>query len=131
MRNFAATITGAYLVATAMSGCSPDAREPKSMPTTYDIEKADLTAAEPKDICRTRHPTFLRDLLLQISNGLPPGSNGFEFRDLKVGRKKLGGKWVASVRFLITLPGKPAHTMLAIASFDPKNCETGEWSFPR
>ncbi|WP_232492424.1 hypothetical protein [Novosphingobium kaempferiae] len=101
------------------------------MPTTYGIEKADLAAAEPQDFCRSRHPTFLRDLLLQISNGLPPGSKGFDFRNLKVERQKPGGEWVAIVRFRIAVPGESAQSMRAIASFDPENCKTGEWSVHR
>lgn len=131
MRNLAATMGGACLVASALSGCSPDAPEPKSMPTTYDIEKVDLTAAEPKDICRIGHPTFLRDLLLQISNGLPPGSKGFDFRNLKVERQRPDGEWVAMVRFNIVVPGEPAQSMRAVAPFDPENCKTGEWLIHR
>lgn len=128
MRNLAVTIACACLVSAALSGCSPDAREPEATPTTYDIEKADLTAPEPTDICSIHHPTFLRDQLLRISGGLPPGSAGFEFRDFRVGRQKPNQEWVAVVRFRIAFPGEPAHSMRAVASFDRENCKTGEWS---
>lgn len=127
----AAARAGALLMAGTLSACSPDAAQPEPTHTTYDIGAADLTATEPNDICRTRHPAFLRDLLLRISAGLPPGSSGFEFIHFTVDKPKLNGEWAAMVRFRAALPGEPVQTMRTVAPFNPEDCTTGAWSLYR
>lgn len=118
----------APLLAALLFGCTPDAPDPAPTPTTYAIAKADLTAAAPRDICRTRDAAFLRNVLLKISAALPPGSSGFDFTDFSVAESGADGKRTATVRFRIALPDKPAQTLHAVASFDPETCATGEWA---
>ncbi|MED5543765.1 MAG: hypothetical protein VYD90_00790 [Pseudomonadota bacterium] len=124
----AGTLAGGALLALALCACSPDAPEPAPTPTTYAIDKADLSAPEPADICRTRNAAFLRDVLLQISAVLPPGSRGLDFRQFRVDEADDKGTWTATVGFQVALPGEPAQAMRAVASFDPEDCTTGEWS---
>lgn len=130
-RNLSAVLAGATAITAALTACGPETPEPGPTPTTYDIEKSDLIAPEPNDICRTRKPAFLRDLLLQITEGLPPGSSGFDFRNLSVDRPEPNGKWTVTVRFEAALPGETAQIMRAVAAFDPENCTTGEWLVER
>ncbi|TYC85479.1 hypothetical protein [Novosphingobium sp. BW1] len=124
----AGKMAGAALLALALCACSSQAPEPAPTPTTYDIDKADLSAPEPGDICRTRNAAFLRDVLLQISAVLPSGSRGLDFRKFRVDQADNKGLWTATVGFQVGLPGEPAQAMHAVASFDPEDCTTGEWS---
>lgn len=111
------------IVIAGISACSSG--EPVAEPTSYTIEKADLTAAEPGDICRTKDAAFLRNLLLRITGALPPGTSSFEFVAFNVPSMPEGKGMQATVRFRAAPPGGKPKTMYAAGAFDPKDCRVG------
>lgn len=106
-------------------GSANDAPAPAASPTGYFIGKADLSGAQPRDICTARNPAFLRDLLLRVTAALPPGTSGFAFEDF--GAQPIPGKqgMTAVLHFRAASPGGSAQPMFAAGPFDPESCIVG------
>lgn len=111
----------------SLSACGPNqpVPEPSTEPTSYHIESADLAAAEPGDICRSRDAAFLRNLLLRVTAILPAGTSAFEFVSFDVEDDSEGDGKLATVRFLATLPGGKPQEMYATGAFETPGCAVG------
>jgi len=115
----------ALLTMLCACGSSTQAPAPSTAPTSYSIRKANLYAAIPNDICRSRNAAFLNELVQRVSAALPPGTSSFDFVDFQAVVPKNGKAASAVVQFRTSGPDGTPVTMYAAGSFDPKTCVVG------
>lgn len=109
-----------------LAGCGGEpAPAPSETPTTYYFRKADLYRDIPSDICRTKDPAFLQNLVQRVSAALPPGTASFDFEDFNAHAALDGKGMEALLRFRTTSPKGESETMYAVGPFDPSNCHIG------
>lgn len=125
-KNLCASISHLVVIG-VLSACTPNQQDPTpgAEPTSYHIESADLAAAEPGDICRSRDAAFLRNLLLRVTAILPAGTSAFEFVSFDVEDDPEDDGSLATVRFRATLPGEKPEEMVATGAFDAPSCAVG------
>lgn len=120
----------AVLLALAACGGDEQARngagEATITPTTYGIRQADLGAMPPKDICRTRDPSFLQNLVGRVTRTLPPAEAAtIKIRDFNVTDGYEGKGREATLRFTVDRLGDKT-LFYARGAFTKADCKISD-----
>lgn len=118
----AAVFTAAFV----LSGCGETDSDSNASdlpaPTSYYIRAVDLYRSIPNDICRTRDPAFIADLVARITRALPPGmQSSFAFEDFNVTDGYRGTGKEAILRFRVQA-GKVRQLRYVVGDFAPETC---------
>ena len=111
----------ALSIAVVLPACKSEKAPPPSVePTGFSIRDSDLWLENPRDVCRSKKPEFLSDLLERVDNQSGFAANA-EFRDFSVTDEDVEGNRQAILR--VDIP--PAGLFTVAGGIDPATCDIG------